>query len=270
LQFIKEGGTRLRAMFEEARRLGAVATDEQVAAAARYRDAVDRIGLAWTGVWATVVEKIGPGLADTLNRVASAIAAIPEIVANTYNQVAAALGGDGAARARVAAFWESLKGLVRAGMDAIGVIVLTGLDGLVAYALGRVWSRIEGEVTVFPYRLAALVTRAAAAYGHETANQMGAYGLLGRAMSIPVNMIANAEEMSAHFSNIGAALQANSIAATNSTEQLRRNLNEWGPLNEALKQSGVWIGDAAKGFWDATDAVTGFRLALGTPGGEAA
>lgn len=82
LRLFALGRPAIQAMAEEARRLGVVFSDEQLANAEKFNDAITRIGKAWLGLRAGIIGRAGDEIADVMNRIASGIAAIPEIAGN--------------------------------------------------------------------------------------------------------------------------------------------------------------------------------------------
>ncbi|MEQ1787909.1 MAG: hypothetical protein ABL966_12710 [Acidimicrobiales bacterium] len=110
------GIEKLKLYRQEAQRLGAIFTPEQVRAAQDYRDSIDRIAAAWEGVKARVIQSIGPALAEILNKGASFVAAIPEMISTLAGNIKAALTDEGPVGA------AAREGFSRLGM-AIGLLV---------------------------------------------------------------------------------------------------------------------------------------------------
>lgn len=132
LQLLKEAPGSIRQMAEEARALGVSFGEEQVQAAARLSDAVDRLGQAWLGVRAKIIGAVGPALEEILQRAAAVVAALPEIVSRGIAVVRAALGGDGEAMALLRNLQQSALEIVEFTANSAGVIILGTLrDALV-------------------------------------------------------------------------------------------------------------------------------------------
>lgn len=95
LRVLALGSPALRQMAEEARRLGAVFSDQELAAAEAFNDSISRIGFAITGLKGRIVGLMGEDLAGWLNKVASGIAALPEIVKNISDVIRQAIDPQG-------------------------------------------------------------------------------------------------------------------------------------------------------------------------------
>ncbi len=156
LNLLAEGGDRLRSFGEEAKRLNAIFTPEQAAIAEEYRDSIARVQAAWLGLRVNLLTKVGPALTDILNKMASFIAAIPEMVGNLMGNIRAALGtGPEAAQARrmFEQLFDELTDVVGTGIrELVRVVIAAVLDGtkVMSDLLGPVMRRLGIELMVDP------------------------------------------------------------------------------------------------------------------------
>lgn len=128
LTLLREGGDRLRAFNEEARRLNAIISPEQARIAEEYRDSITRIQSAWLGLRATLLETVGPTLTRILNRAAEILAAIPEMVGNLMRTIRQAFGSGpeaDAAREALTDMVASWGDVLRVGIIGIGKVALS-------------------------------------------------------------------------------------------------------------------------------------------------
>lgn len=82
VQLLRESGSfveNLAVQTERARRLGVIFTDDQVQKLTDYKDAVGRISEAWLGLKVRIMTELAPALTEIANKLASFIAAIPDI-----------------------------------------------------------------------------------------------------------------------------------------------------------------------------------------------
>lgn len=93
-RLLSEGGERLRFYFDEAERLGAIFTPEQTDAAEEFNDAITRVGKAWLGLKARIVEEVAPSITEALKGFAGFIAAMPKVVGNFSRNLRAAIDGN--------------------------------------------------------------------------------------------------------------------------------------------------------------------------------
>ena len=140
LQLLESGGGALRRRSTEAGRLGAIYTPEMVRAAEQYKDAIGRVGAAWMGVRAVVVEQVAPVITEVLNRLAEGIARTPDLVRGIGHEITTLLSGKpdekaGAVRrlgdivdSGLDLAWTSLKEMVIAGALIFTDVVLTALE----------------------------------------------------------------------------------------------------------------------------------------------
>lgn len=115
LNTLEGGGASLRAQFDEAARVGVVFTERQTRAAEAYNDAVTRVGEAWLGVRAVIVERLAPVLETMLRRVEAFFSDMPARVRVVADLIAGAMGGDGA---------EQSESLERLRLVVLGAVKL--------------------------------------------------------------------------------------------------------------------------------------------------
>jgi hypothetical protein len=260
LVWMKEGGQRLRLMGEEARRLGLIYTPEMTRSAALYRDSVDRVGMAWEGLWAKAVGKYGPDLARLGNQLASLIAAMPDIIGTTANNVSQAFAGDAAAKAKFTALFDSLKEVARAGVASVAVIVFTGVDILVDRIFNRFWDKFGNQMSFVPLKVNILYSRA---YQNllrgidETFSDYLPDWWINQTKKVTQERLDALDDM-----EVGIERKIRESNKRITPTQFRDGFNETTAMAEAMKAAGGWMSEAGNGFWDAADGVTGFRLAI--------
>jgi hypothetical protein len=140
LQLTGEG---LRVAADEARRLGAVFTPEQVRAAEAFNDAMTRVRMSWLGLRADLVRHAGPVLAEFLNRAASFIAAVPEMVGNLALTVRLALLGHQGPQRALEDWAGSLGGLLGAGIKGAARVAFTAAQAGANAVFGMLDARTE-------------------------------------------------------------------------------------------------------------------------------
>lgn len=154
---LAEGPERIRAWLAEAQKLGAVFSNEQVQAAANYRDALDRINFAWTGVKAGIIAQFGNSAARLLNQAASVVASLPDIFGNLARTVSDALSGESetgrAARAALASMGQSIILLAQAVAYEGAALVFAGLADAVSVGWEAVYQVSRGFFVSLPQRL---------------------------------------------------------------------------------------------------------------------
>lgn len=158
LRLFALGRPAIEAMAEEARRLGVVFSDEQLENAEQFNDAISRIGKAWLGLRAGIIGRAGDEMADVMNKIASGIAALPEIAGNMAKVFRQAFDIDSAEGRKTL---DALSGL---GQGIIGVFDAVTYGAVAIVAAGIV----DGSKVLF-----ALVDDIAVALGKRLAYYMG-------------------------------------------------------------------------------------------------
>lgn len=128
LRLLELGRPAIAAMAEEARRLGVVFTDEQLENAEQFNDAISRIGKAWLGLRAGIIGQAGDEMAELMNRIASAVAAVPEIVGNVMTALRQALDANSPEGQRV------LDSIAALGQGIVGVVNSIAFASIAALA----------------------------------------------------------------------------------------------------------------------------------------
>lgn len=136
VQLLKESGTfvqNLATQTERAKRLGVIFDDDQVEKLTAYNDAVGRISQAWLGLRVQVMTKVAPALTEMANKAASALAAVPEMVANIMKVF------DGGDVGKAAQLKLSMIGLMikRTLYDAVVIGGKYAVETLATYASAR-------------------------------------------------------------------------------------------------------------------------------------
>lgn len=154
------GLEQFRAAMKEGGVLGVVFSDAQVRAADEYRDAITRLDNAWTGLMAKLVEKVGPVLADVLNKTATFVSAIPELLNGLWESIGnLRIDGSGQGMSLV---WEKLGTLIRVGVRDLGVVAFESLKAvgkLVTSAFfDDLYKLIEFEFYTMPLKIARLAS----------------------------------------------------------------------------------------------------------------
>ncbi len=159
LRLFALGRPAIEAMAEEARRLGVVFSDEQLANAEAFNDALSRIGKAWLGIRANIIGQVGDEIADVMNRIASALAAVPEIVGNIARMLRESFDVNSPEGQRVldaiAGLGQGIIGVINSvGYASIAVVAGAIVDGSkvllsivddVAIGIGKQWVASFGE-----------------------------------------------------------------------------------------------------------------------------
>lgn len=164
LNLLAEGGDRLRQLNAQARALGAIISPEQAAVAEAYRDAISRVQAAWLGLRARLLEQVGPTLTELTNKLASFIAAVPEMVGNLMTSVRTALAGgpDGeGARQLLGAMVASWGSVLLASIKGLGRIAVAGVMSVLDIVLGQTDGRLdmwfESKARELPHQAAILI-----------------------------------------------------------------------------------------------------------------
>jgi hypothetical protein len=269
IRLLAEGGDRLRFMNEEARKLGVVFTPEQIGIANEFRDALDRVSAAWFGMRAAAVVSAGPFLTGLLNRAASFIAAVPEMVSNLTTAVGDALGEDGperdAAIAKFERLFDSIVGVLTAGVQAgastlLGVTILASRS-VIDFVFGDIGGRIErGIYTLIPQIVGWWATAARGA--------VSAFGLKGTMLEGALIMAEVGAEARAQFIAFEREQLGQQQTAMEKVAAFQRGfLSDLLPVvRQGAKAAREELRGQASEFLDATDALLGWVDAVARTG----
>lgn len=161
LLFLNQGATALKAYNKEAQALGVVFDDEQIEAASKYRDAIDRVSEAWLGLRVRALIAVGPDLTDALNTVAKVMAAMPAMIKTGLKNIRAAFSGDGDAIAKVSELLDSVGELVQVGlMTVLNVAAVTlhvGIPALLETIAPEIQIRVGGWIKRVAFDIVSLI-----------------------------------------------------------------------------------------------------------------
>lgn len=132
IRFVTLGRENLKALRQEAKELGVIFDEDQIAAAGRYEDALKRLKASWEGLKAQVVEAVAPMAAAMANVGASLTANIPTMVNNLKKFVGDWIEGT---------LSEEQKGKFQVFLASIGTLIKDAVidyGGLVGITLSRV------------------------------------------------------------------------------------------------------------------------------------
>jgi hypothetical protein len=92
LPLFEQGAAGIRALREEAERMGATLTGEQAAALAEADDAIKRLGQSWDGLARTLTANVAPGLVSVLDAMTNVLKKTPDVITfgDAWKGVAAA------------------------------------------------------------------------------------------------------------------------------------------------------------------------------------
>jgi hypothetical protein len=80
LPLFEQGAAGIRALREEAERMGATLTGEQAAALAEADDAIKRLGQSWDGLARTLTANVAPGLSSVLDATTNVLKKTPDVI----------------------------------------------------------------------------------------------------------------------------------------------------------------------------------------------
>lgn len=138
LRLLELGRPAIAAMADEARKLGVVFTDEQLANAEAFNDSISRIGKAWLGLRANIIGTSGDDIAELMNEIASGIAAVPEIAGNVSKVFRRAFdpkSPEGQATLNALGdLGQGIYGVANAiGVGVLAIVTSYGQDGLLIF-----------------------------------------------------------------------------------------------------------------------------------------
>ncbi len=261
MMLLAQGRENLARMADEASRLGVVFGPEQTAAADRYRDAVARVEHAWLGLRARVLARMAPELTDAMNRAASVIAAVPEIVENAVRLVQTALrdGPEGqGVRAAVREAVEAAAMVAEIAVRRSGGVVLAALlittRAVLAAARSEVVAALAGFIVDVQFEAIDRAVRAAQRVGGE---------LLGGAFVRGLENLRGTLDAMQDTVRLGVDAL---LATEGPLEAFNRSLRDTGRYGamaqRAMADFRAEIGPAAAEAFDRLDALLGISAAI--------
>jgi len=157
IRFVTLGRENLKALRQEAKELGVIFDEDQIAAAGRYEDALKRLKASWEGLKAQVVEAAAPMAAALANVGASLVSNIPTMVNNLKQFVGDWIEGtlSEEQKGKFQVFLASIGTLVREAVIDYGVLVgltltrvLPGILTLARPAFDVLWYKLLDEPVV--------------------------------------------------------------------------------------------------------------------------
>jgi hypothetical protein len=114
---------------ERARRLNAIVTQDEVDRLTALNDAIGRIGEAWFGVRKRLLAEVAPALTELANKMASLVAALPEIVRRLALTIRLALLGHQGPSKAIEEWFASLGALAGTGLKSVFEIAFAVIQG---------------------------------------------------------------------------------------------------------------------------------------------
>ncbi|MEM1183697.1 MAG: hypothetical protein AAGI53_01710 [Planctomycetota bacterium] len=257
LAFFTLGTEELERFRRQAEALGVIFTEDQVAAAVAFREALSRVGAAVDGVKASIIGQNGQGLADVLDAVAVAIAAAPEVIGNIVGLIRQNLDG---------VSHELLEYLTNIGTDLGGTLGDLALN-LVNVAFVVVQDVLPGLIATLGLPIAAGIAALAAPIAGASVSAIadGFAMAAGELTGVPLLEVAFAQQAEVLFAS------ARRLGADVQNELGRIQLSPEGiaAFGEALSKTTADLGTGLAGVAGQVDSLLGVSEALRRVGFDA-